>query len=49
MVTADEDHMIEGWMSDWMPEIKIDEKTCTAKWYAGDSMDWDLAVAHMFN
>jgi len=49
IVTADEDHMIEGWIADWMPEIEIDEKTCTAKWYAGDTMDWDLAVGHMFN
>jgi hypothetical protein len=48
VTTADEGHMIEGWINDWMPEVEIDEKTCTAKWYAGDTMNWDLAVGHLF-
>jgi hypothetical protein len=48
VVTADEDHLIEGWINDWMPEHQIDENTCTAKWYAGDTMDWDIAVGNLF-
>jgi hypothetical protein len=26
----------------------IDSETCTAKWYAGERMDWDLAVGALF-
>jgi len=48
MATVDDGHMIEGWVTDWMPELEIDEKTCVSKWYAGDRMDWDLAVGHLF-
>jgi hypothetical protein len=47
-VTVDEGYMIEGWVTDWMPEMEIDEKTCVSKWYAGDRMDGDLAVGHLF-
>jgi hypothetical protein len=24
-------------------------ETCTAKWYAGERMDWDLAVGNLFS
>ena len=48
VATVDDGHMIEGWANDWMPEMEIDEKTCVSKWYAGDRMDWDLAVGHLF-
>ncbi len=48
VTTADEGHLIEGWINDWMPDNEIDEDSCTAKWYAGDTMDWDLAVGHLF-
>jgi hypothetical protein len=27
---------------------KIDADTCVPNWYAGDTMDWDLAVGHLF-
>jgi uncharacterized protein DUF222/HNH endonuclease len=47
--SADEGHLIEGWIKDWMPEIQIDEQTCVAKWYAGDTMDWDIAVGNLFH
>jgi hypothetical protein len=47
--SADEGHLIEGWIKDWMPEIQIDEQTCVAKWYAGDKMDWDIAVGNLFH
>ena len=49
MPTIDEGHLIEGWSKDWMPEIEIDEDTCVAKWYAGDRMDWDMAVGNLFS
>jgi hypothetical protein len=48
LITVDEDHLIEGWMKDWMPDDEIDEKTCVAQWYAGDTMDWDMAVGALF-
>ncbi len=54
ITTADEGHLIEGWIKDWMPEteteteFEIDETTCVAKWYAGDTMDWDMAVGNLF-
>jgi hypothetical protein len=47
-VTAEENHMIEGWIKDWMPDVDIDEKTCVPHWYAGDTMDWDMAVGNLF-
>ena len=47
-ITVDENHQIEGWMKDWMPDDEIDEKTCVAQWYAGDTMDWDMAVGALF-
>ena len=51
VATSDDGHLIEGWIKDWMPEddLEIDEETCTAKWHAGDTMDWNLAVGHLFN
>ena len=48
VISTDEGHMIEGWINDWMPEMEIDEKTCVSKWYAGDRMDWDIAVGNLF-
>jgi len=48
VATIDEGHLIEGWINDWMPENEIDEKSCVAKWYAGDTMDWDMAVGNLF-
>ena len=26
----------------------IDKDACVPDWYAGDTMDWDLAVGHLF-
>ena len=48
ITTVEEHRMIEGWITDWIPEPEIDEETCVAKWYAGDRMDWDLAVGALF-
>ena len=27
----------------------IDADTCRSQWYAGERMDWNLAVGHLFN
>jgi len=27
----------------------IDRDACVPDWYAGDTMDWDLAVGHLFS
>ncbi|MEX2124067.1 MAG: hypothetical protein WD795_09260 [Woeseia sp.] len=31
-----------------LSDLAIDEHTCVPKWYAGDTMDWNLAVGHLF-
>jgi uncharacterized protein YijF (DUF1287 family) len=28
--------------------VSIDRDACVPDWYAGDMMDWDLAVGHLF-
>jgi hypothetical protein len=42
----------EGEISDWMhamaTEFEIDGETCVPRWYAGDRLDWDLGVGHLF-
>jgi len=43
-VIAAEIHMIK----DWMQDVEIDEKTCIPHCYAGDRMDWDMAVGNLF-
>jgi hypothetical protein len=35
---------VQQWMDREFFEANIDSETCTAKWYAGERMDWDLAV-----
>lgn len=40
--------MIEDWMVSHMQDIEIDDTTCVPNWMAGDKMDWDLAVGHLF-
>jgi hypothetical protein len=36
------------YIESWLHDLDIDERTCVPHWYAGDRMDWDLAVWHMF-
>jgi hypothetical protein len=45
-VAANED--VRQWMDREFFEANIDSETCTAKWYAGERMDWDLAVGSLF-
>ncbi len=44
-VTIDD---LRNWMDREFFETNINSKTCTAKWYAGDSMDWQMAVSALF-
>jgi hypothetical protein len=41
-------HEIDAWLDREFFEQGIDSNTCAAKWYAGDRMDWNLAVGHLF-
>ena len=41
-VAASDD--VQAWMDREFFEASIDSETCTAKWYAGDRMDWQMAV-----
>lgn len=31
-----------------MQDIENDDSTCVPNWMAGDTMDWNLAVGHLF-
>lgn len=33
---------------DYLAEQDLDEHTCVPEFYAGDTMDWDLAVSALF-
>jgi len=39
---------ISDWMHSIATELNIDGDTCVPLWCAGDTMDWDLGVAHLF-
>ena len=39
---------VQQWMDREFFETNIDSETCTAKWYAGDNMDWQMAVSALF-
>ncbi|MCH8060061.1 MAG: DUF222 domain-containing protein [Proteobacteria bacterium] len=40
---------LKAWMDREFFEQNINSDTPAAQWYAGDRMDWDLAVASLFN
>ena len=44
---ADE-HDIEQWMDREFFEATSDGEGCAAQWYAGDRMDWNMAVSALF-
>ncbi len=46
-VTLDESE-ISDWMHSMATEFGIDGETCVPRWYAGDRLDWDLGVGHLF-
>jgi len=35
------------WLKHRFARLGIDDDTCVSQWYAGDRMDWDLAVFHL--
>ena len=37
------------WIQFDNPNTDIDGQTCVPMWRAGESVDWDLAVGHLFN
>ncbi len=39
---------VQRWMDREFFEANIDSETCTAKWYAGERLDWHEAVARLF-
>ena len=39
---------IQRWLDREFFDANIDSETCTAKWYAGDRMDWQMAVSALF-
>jgi hypothetical protein len=41
-------HDVQAWMDREFFEADIDSETCTAKWHAGERMDWDMAVGALF-
>ncbi|HZW59366.1 MAG TPA: DUF222 domain-containing protein [Woeseiaceae bacterium] len=36
------------WLDRYMPELEVAADTCVPRWYAGERMDWDLAVGALF-
>ena len=45
-IAANDD--IHEWMDREFFEANIDSESCTAKWQAGNRMDWQVAVSALF-
>jgi Domain of unknown function (DUF222)/HNH endonuclease len=43
-----DDEDIDAWLDREFFDRGIDAGTCRSQWYAGERMDWDLAVANLF-
>jgi hypothetical protein len=43
------DDDINDWLEREFFDRGIDAETCRSQWYAGERMDWNLAVGHLFN
>lgn len=41
------DHDVNEWLDRKFFEDGIEPEACNAQWYAGDRMDWNLAVGHL--
>jgi len=39
---------LQAWLDSQFFAADIDSAACTAKWYAGDRMDWQMAVSALF-
>ena len=42
------DYDLAEWMRNKLEDLHIDAETCVPQWYAGDVMDYDLAVSSLF-
>ena len=45
-LVADQDPL--RWFQRAMTDLEIDPETCSPDWYAGDTMDWHMAVSTLF-
>jgi len=43
-----DDQELAAWLDSEFFENGLDSDRCAAKWHAGEQMDWDLAVGHLF-
>jgi hypothetical protein len=43
------DDEISQWLDQEFFDRGIDADTCRSQWYAGERMDWNLAVGHLFS
>ena len=39
---------ISDWLNGEFFETGIDADSCSAQWYAGERMDWDMVVGNLF-
>jgi hypothetical protein len=39
---------LQRWLDREFFDVDIDSDTCTTKWFAGERMDWQMAVSAMF-
>ena len=44
-----DDQELDAWLDNELFEKGFDSDRCAAKWHAGEQMDWDLAVGHLFS
>jgi len=44
-----DDQELAAWLDSEFFEKSADSDRCAAKWHAGEQMDWDLAVGHLFS
>ncbi|MEX2495759.1 MAG: DUF222 domain-containing protein [Woeseia sp.] len=43
-----EDRHASAWIAARLTDLEIDEHSCVPQWYAGEKMDWNLAVGNLF-
>ena len=41
------DHDVNEWLDRKLFEGGTEAEACSAQWYAGERMDWNLAVGHL--
>jgi hypothetical protein len=42
------DSSVQNWLDRELFEAEIDDETCAARWQAGNTMDWQMAVSALF-